>query len=224
MEQARGLKVVLFCGGQGLRLREYSRDDPEADGPRSATGRSCGTSCATTPTSATRDFILCLGYRADVDQGVLPPLQRGRSPTTSSCPTAARRSSCSARTSRTGGSRSPTPGSRRRSASGCGASGSYLDGEEIFLANYGDTLTDAPLDELIEQFRASRQGRRVPGGPPRRYTFHVVELDDGQVVDGIELDPRVATSGSTAATSSSGARSSTTCSRARSWSRSRSPG
>ena len=33
----------------------------------------------------------------------------------------------------------------------------------MFLANYGDTLTDAPLDRLVEDFRAARRGG-VPGG------------------------------------------------------------
>ena len=28
----------------------------------------------------------------------------------------------------------------------------HLDGDEMFLANYADVLTDAPLDEMIEQF------------------------------------------------------------------------
>ena len=28
----------------------------------------------------------------------------------------------------------------------------YLDGDEIFLANYGDVLTDAPMNDLIRQF------------------------------------------------------------------------
>ena len=38
---------------------------PEADGPDRLPADPAGTSCATTPTSGTRDFILCLGYRAD---------------------------------------------------------------------------------------------------------------------------------------------------------------
>ena len=38
------VKVVLFCGGLGMRLRDYARRSAQADGPRSATARSCGTS------------------------------------------------------------------------------------------------------------------------------------------------------------------------------------
>ena len=30
----------------------------------------------------------------------------------------------------------------------------YLDEDEMFLANYGDVLTDAPMDKLISRFAA----------------------------------------------------------------------
>ena len=36
------MKVVLFCGGLGLRLREHTESMPKPMVP-SATGRSCGT-------------------------------------------------------------------------------------------------------------------------------------------------------------------------------------
>ncbi len=39
-----GMKVVLFCGGLGTRLREYSGDDAEADGRPSAASPSSGIS------------------------------------------------------------------------------------------------------------------------------------------------------------------------------------
>src|SRR5512135_889676 len=31
----------------------------------------------------------------------------------------------------------------------------HLDGEDVFLANYGDVLSDAPLDAILRQFLAS---------------------------------------------------------------------
>ena len=61
----------------------------------------------------------------------------------------------------------------------------HIGDDEIFLANYGDVLTDAPLDELIEQFRASGKVAAFLAVRPKAYTFHVVELDDGQVVERI---------------------------------------
>src|SRR4029078_11287323 len=41
-----------------------------------------------------------------------------------------------------------------------------LAGEDIFLANYGDILTDAPLDRLIEDFRAREAAASVRAGRP----------------------------------------------------------
>jgi glucose-1-phosphate cytidylyltransferase len=58
---------------------------------------------------------------------------------------------------------------------------SYVDNEEIFLANYADTLTDAPLDEHIARFRTSNAVATMLAVPPVS-THHVLEFDSaGQV-------------------------------------------
>jgi glucose-1-phosphate cytidylyltransferase len=57
----------------------------------------------------------------------------------------------------------------------------HVQGEEMFLANYADTLTDAPLDELVEAFRLSGATATMLAVPPVS-THHVVDMDDaGQV-------------------------------------------
>jgi glucose-1-phosphate cytidylyltransferase len=57
----------------------------------------------------------------------------------------------------------------------------HVEGEEVFLANYADTLTDAPLNQMIEVFRASTATVSMLAVPPVS-THHVVEIDDaGQV-------------------------------------------
>ena len=61
---------------------------------------------------------------------------------------------------------SSTPGSTRTSASGCGGA-PPPSGREIFLANYGDTLTDAPLDSLVDDFRRSDASPRSSASLPR---------------------------------------------------------
>ena len=76
-------KVVLFCGGQGLRLREYAESVPKPMAP-----------IGLRPVLwhvmryyahfGHNDFILCLGYKARGHQGLLPPTTRRRSRTTSS--------------------------------------------------------------------------------------------------------------------------------------------
>ncbi|GAA1433612.1 glucose-1-phosphate cytidylyltransferase [Microlunatus lacustris] len=56
-----------------------------------------------------------------------------------------------------------------------------LDGDEIFLANYGDVLTDAPLNHLIDQFKTTDAVGQLLAVKPQE-SFHVVNITaDGQV-------------------------------------------
>jgi glucose-1-phosphate cytidylyltransferase len=60
----------------------------------------------------------------------------------------------------------------------------YLKDEELFCANYADGLTDAPLPELVDDFR--RQGKVAAFLSVRpRSSFHVVTRDPDDVVTGI---------------------------------------
>lgn len=52
-----------------------------------------------------------------------------------------------------------------------------LDGEEMFLANYADVLTDAPLDVMVERFAASDAGASMIAVPPQS-AFHCLEMDE----------------------------------------------
>jgi glucose-1-phosphate cytidylyltransferase len=54
----------------------------------------------------------------------------------------------------------------------------HVQDEDIFLANYGDVLTDAPINELIEEFAASGKAAGFLCVRPTTYTFHLVELAD----------------------------------------------
>src|SRR5690606_31755091 len=57
----------------------------------------------------------------------------------------------------------------------------HVADEPIFMANYADTLTDAPLPEMIERFRTSGAVASMIVVPPVS-THHVVEMtDDGRV-------------------------------------------
>ena len=75
---------------------------------------------------------------------------------------------------------------REPSASACGRSGATWTTSEIFLANYGDTLTDAPLDQLVERFRASDAIAAFVSVKPTSYSFHLVHHGQDGRVDGIE--------------------------------------
>ena len=124
MEQARGLKVVLFCGGLGTPPAGVLGDDPEADGHDRLRGRSSGTSCATTRTSGTRSSSSASATRPTSSRSTSSryseaAIQRLR-------PVRRRQDDRAARLGhrRTGGSRSSTPASRPTSASGSGPSSS----------------------------------------------------------------------------------------------------
>jgi glucose-1-phosphate cytidylyltransferase len=60
----------------------------------------------------------------------------------------------------------------------------YLEDDDIFLANYGDVLTDAPMDRIVDGFIASDATASLLAVPPQA-SFHVVDLDDRDRVGGV---------------------------------------
>lgn len=60
----------------------------------------------------------------------------------------------------------------------------YLEGDELFLANYGDVLTDAPMNHLVDEFVASGCVAQFLAVKPQD-SFHVVEYDDYGKVSGL---------------------------------------
>ncbi len=60
----------------------------------------------------------------------------------------------------------------------------FVENEEIFLANYSDGLTDAPLAEMIDQFKASGKiACFIAIHPP--INFHLAEFNEQGVVQRI---------------------------------------
>jgi len=60
----------------------------------------------------------------------------------------------------------------------------YLEGDEIFLANYGDVLTDAPMDTLVEDFADGDAVGQFLAVKPQD-SFHVVDIDEDGKVSGL---------------------------------------
>jgi len=60
----------------------------------------------------------------------------------------------------------------------------HVAGEEMFLANYADGLSDLCLPEVVEDFKKRDMVAAFLGVKPNA-TFHLVELDGGGVVKGI---------------------------------------
>lgn len=60
----------------------------------------------------------------------------------------------------------------------------YLEDDEIFLANYGDVLTDAPMNQMIDEFVATDAVGSFLAVKPQD-SFHVVNLTDDQRATGL---------------------------------------
>ncbi|MEU0541695.1 glucose-1-phosphate cytidylyltransferase [Nocardia sp. NPDC005978] len=172
------MKVVLFCGGYGMRMRGGSGDPipkpMQLVGPRPLIWHVMRYYAH----FGHRDFILCLGYGAQhikdyfltyretmsndfvLRGGEVELLQSDISDWTITFVDTGVESAIGERLRRV------RP---------------HLEGEEYFLANYSDVLTDAPLDEMIEQFRQSGAAAALMAVPPQS-SFHCVDLNpDGAV-------------------------------------------
>ena len=176
------MKVVLFCGGQGMRVREAGEDVPKPMVP-----------IGYRPILwhlmkyyahyGHRDFILCLGYRADVikkyflnyEETISNDFvmsQGGRQVELMNSDVSDWRITfadtgvmCNI-------------GQRLRAVQ------KYLKGEEFFLANYADGLTDAHLPTLIEHFqRRGLIGNFLSVRP--NLTYHAVSVNCDGLVDDI---------------------------------------
>lgn len=60
----------------------------------------------------------------------------------------------------------------------------YLEDDEMFLANYGDVLTDAPMNDLVDEFEKTEAVASLLAVSPQD-SFHVVEIADGARVTGL---------------------------------------
>jgi glucose-1-phosphate cytidylyltransferase len=177
------MKVVLFCGGLGLRLREYSEHIPKPMvniGYRPVLWHVMRYYAH----YGHKDFVLCLGYKADVVKRYFLDYDE----------------TLSNDFVLSGGGRKVQllgrdiddwritfldTGLQANIGMRLKAARPQLAGEELFLANYGDVLTDAPLDDLIEDFRKRDAVAAFVRVPPS-YSFHVVGMKDDHHVSHIE--------------------------------------
>ena len=62
----------------------------------------------------------------------------------------------------------------------------YLEGDQYFLANYADVLSDAPLDDMIARVQDAGAAASMIVVPPQS-SFHVVDVDDDGLV--VQIQP-----------------------------------
>jgi glucose-1-phosphate cytidylyltransferase len=61
----------------------------------------------------------------------------------------------------------------------------HIGDDEVFLANYGDVLTDAPMNDIISDFLETDAAGTLLAVKPQD-SFHVVQIEDGNKVTGLE--------------------------------------
>jgi glucose-1-phosphate cytidylyltransferase len=177
------MKVVLFCGGLGTRLREFGDNIPKPLVP-----------LGYRPVLwhvmkyyahfGHKDFILCLGYKADkikeyflhYDEAISNDFvlsQGGRQVDL------IRSDIDDWRITFVDTGLLSNIGQRLRAVRG------LVEKDEMFLANYSDGLTDLPLPEMIQTFQREAKTGAFVCAPPSQ-TFHVVSLGEESRVLAIE--------------------------------------
>jgi glucose-1-phosphate cytidylyltransferase len=177
------MKVVLFCGGMGMRMREYSETTPKPlvdVGPRpllwhlmkyySHYGHN--------------DFILCLGYGAHkikefflhydewaTNDFVLADGGRHVEMLGTDID--------DWRITFVDTGADSNVGERLRRVQG------FLRDDEVFLANYADGLTDLPLDAYVDNFLRTDNAACFLSVPLPQ-SFHVVHTDEGGDLTAVE--------------------------------------
>jgi glucose-1-phosphate cytidylyltransferase len=176
------MKVVLFCGGLGMRIRDYSETIPK---PMVHVGYRpiLWHVMKYYAHFGHKDFILCLGYKADVVKNYFRNYDEclsndfvlsegGRLELLNSDTHDWRITFVDTGVDTSIGER------LRRVAP-------HLEGEESFLANYADGLTDLDLNGYVEDALSSRKVANFVCVRPTQ-TYHVVNLRDDGDVDSLE--------------------------------------
>lgn len=169
------MKVVLFCGGLGTRIREYSENIPK---PMVPIGHQPILWHVMNYYSqfGHRDFVLCLGYKANVIKDYFLKIN----PMMYSDLTI---SNYGQKVEMIDGAPPDwrttliDTGVWRNIGERLVAVKKHVENEEIFLANYSDGLTDVNLPAMIEQFKKSGKiACFLAVRPP--FNFHLAEFDE----------------------------------------------
>ena len=177
------MKVVLFCGGLGTRIREYSESIPKPMVPVGHQPILCHVMQYYSQYGHD-DFILCLGYKADkIKEYFLNynefasqdfTMTKGKKELHHAAPDVHDWNITFVDT-----------GLKSNIGTRLSLVKPYLEGEEMFLANYSDGLTNIALDTMVSDFSASNNVASFVCSAPSQ-SFHVVTLDEQQNVNSIE--------------------------------------
>jgi glucose-1-phosphate cytidylyltransferase len=176
------MKVVLFCGGLGTRIREYSEAVPKPMIP--VGGQPILWHLMQYYSSfGHRDFTLCLGYKASVIKEFFLGYRREIF------------SDCTVSDNGTNVEILGQPaddwrvtmidtGIWRNIGQRLWAVRDQVENEEMFLANYSDGLSDVDLDAMVADFKKSgKVACFLAVRPP--LTFHLANIGDDKHVRGM---------------------------------------
>jgi len=176
------MKVVLFCGGLGTRLGELTEDVPKPlvkIGYRPILWHLMKYYAH----FGHKDFILCLGYKADKIKDYFlnynEYVSNDFTLTNGGKDIQLQKTDISDwRITFVDTGLRANVGQRLRAVR------QYLAGEEMFLANYSDALTNLPLPELISFFKESEKTACFLCVKPP-HSFHVVTLQEQNLINSI---------------------------------------
>ena len=194
-----GMKVVLFCGGLGMRMRDGVTNAPK---PMAMIGDRplLWHVMRYYAHYGHRDFVLCLGY-GHGGQGLLPELRRTRSNDFvlegAGKVELFKTDISDWRITFVDTGLHSEIGERLRRVR------RFVEGEEMFLANYADVFTDAPLPDMISRFAASDAAVSLLAVPPQS-SHHVRRRRRQRGHHPVSCRCGNCASGRTAGTSSSG--------------------
>ena len=173
------MKVVLFCGGLGMRMRDSLSTAPK---PMAMVGERplLWHVMRYYAHFGHTDFVLCLGYGASAVKDFFLNYDETRS-NDFVLENGARKVKLFSTdisnwriTFVDTGLSSPIGERLRRVRR-------FVDDEEMFMANYADVLTNAPLPEMIEQFTASGAAASLLAVPPQS-SHHVVDIGENGLI------------------------------------------
>mgnify|MGYP001949588871 CR=1 FL=1 len=177
------MKVVLFCGGFGMRLREFSASTPKPMvevGDRPILWHIMKWYAH----FGHKDFILCLGWNANAFKDYFLNYNECAS-NDFVLSKGGREIDLIASDIDDWNITFVDTGTRANVGERLRAVEPYLEGEEMFLANYADGLSDVHLPDLVD-FHKQRSAAATFMAVRPTQTFHVVHVQDEGDVTGIE--------------------------------------
>jgi len=178
------MKVVLFCGGAGMRLRGYSDDVPKPMvniGSRPVLWHVMKYYAY----FGHKDFILCLGYKAHVIKNYFLEYEESVS-NDFVFSHGGRKLEFMQRDIDDWTITFVDTGLQSTIADRLRLVEPYLQGEEMFLANYSDGLTDFHLPSMIEEFSSRNHYAAFLAVQPRSSSLDTVQMDADGSVQGIK--------------------------------------